>query len=129
MKVKPFSQQLPVRNHDNLVFDKNVFQKHSDLFKGGCKRGLIVGSSGSGKTNTMISLLVHPNGLRFTDIYIYSKSLQQPKYEYLRNIIKPIKQIGYHEYEASEEIIPPSKAKEHSIIIFDDVVCDSQSVI
>lgn len=111
------------------MLDQSVCQKHSDLLKGGCKRGLLVGSSGCGKTNAMISLLLHPNGLRFTNLYIYSKSLHQPKYKYLRNLMKPLNQIGYCEYESSEEIIPPDKANDYSVIIFDDVVCDSQSTI
>lgn len=43
--------------------------------------------------------------------------------------MKPLNQIGYCEYESSEEIIPPDKANDYSVIIFDDVVCDSQSTI
>lgn len=128
MKIRAHSLQLPVKNHDGCAMEKK-FQKHNDLLSGGCKRALIVGSSGCGKTNVMISLIEHPNGLRFSNVYIYSKTLQQEKYEYLRNLLKPLKEIGYYEYYSGEDIIPPKEAAENSVIIFDDIVCDSQSVI
>lgn len=128
MKIEAHSQKLPVKNHDGCSSGKK-FQKHSDLLSYGCKRALIVGSSGCGKTNAMISLLEHPNGLRFGDVYLYSKTLHQEKYEYLRKLLTPLTEIGYHEYSAGDDIIPPKEAAENSVIIFDDVVCDSQSII
>jgi len=33
-----------------------------------------------GKTNVLINLLESPHGVRFENVYVYSKSLQQPKY-------------------------------------------------
>lgn len=121
-------QNLPIKNHDSCSQTKK-YPKHSTLLGEGCKRGLLVGGSGCGKTNVMISLLEHPNGLRFENVYLYSKSLYQPKYDYLRKLLKPIKGLGYFEYDNGVDILPPNEAKENSIIIFDDVVCDSQSVI
>jgi len=44
-------------------------------------RALIVGPSNCGKTNIMLSLIENPNGLKFENVYIVSKSLYQPKYE------------------------------------------------
>lgn len=120
--------RLPISNLDDYASAPKVF-KHSPLLGAGCKRGLIVGSSGCGKTNLMISLLEHPNGLRFENVYLYSKSLYQPKYEYLRNVLQPIKDIGFFEYHADADIVPPKDAKPNSIIIFDDVACDNQSTI
>lgn len=120
-------QTLPIQNHDSKVSIKQ-YQKHGDLL-GGCKRGLIVGGSGCGKTNVIISLLEHPNGLRFENIYLWCKTLFQEKYNYLRKLLKPINGLGYYEYDESSQVIPPNEAKRNSVIIFDDVVCDSQSVI
>ena len=119
---------LPIENNDDFL-PTGQYVKHSILLNGGCKRCLIVGGSGCGKTNVMISLLKHPNGLRFANVYIYSKTLYQPKYDYLRNLLKPIKGLGYNEYDEGAKILSPNEAKENSVIIFDDIVCDSQSII
>lgn len=121
------NQTLPITNHDSKSTIKK-YPKHGILL-GGCKRGLIVGGSGSGKTNVIISLLEHPNGLRFENVYLWSKTLFQPKYDYLRKLLTPITGLGYYEYNESSEIISPNEAKQNSVIIFDDVVCDNQSVI
>nr|CAI5864651.1 unnamed protein product [Callosobruchus analis] len=75
--------------------DEASFRKHGSLFGGESKRALIVGSSGSGKTNIMIILILHPNGLRFSNVYIYCKLPCQPKYQYLRKVLEPLREIGY----------------------------------
>jgi hypothetical protein len=128
MKFHNQKIQLPILNLDSTC-QENQFRKHSGLFGLGCKRGLIVGPSGCGKTNAMISLLLHPNGLRFENIYLYSKSLHQPKYRTLSEILKPMKEIGYYEYDNDKDIISPQEVKPNSILIFDDIVCSNQSII
>nr|CAI5832955.1 unnamed protein product [Callosobruchus analis] len=94
MKIKPAGPKLPVVNYDAPA-QEGVFRKHGSLFGGESKRALIVGASGSGKTNIMISLITHPNGLRFSNVYIYCKS---PYHQYLRKVLEPLKEIGYFEY-------------------------------
>lgn len=128
MKLRKQQQSLPVLNQD-INTSTVSFKRHSNLIGNGCKRGLFVGSSGCGKTNAILCLLLHPNGLRFENVYIYSKSLYQPKYEYLRNVLKPIKEIGFYEFENGTEVIPPHEARSNSVFIFDDVVCCNQNVI
>lgn len=128
MKIEKQKFSLPIKNHDEKVSHKQ-FRKHGALFGGGSKRGLIVGCSGSGKTNVMLTLLEHPNGIRFENVYIYSKSLDQPKYKYLRQLLEPMKEIGYFEYDNDENVISPHKIKPNSVIIFDDIPCHNQSII
>lgn len=128
MKIEKSKISLPVINHDVKTENKKK-QKHGGLFGGQSKRCLLVGASGSGKTNAMISLIEHPNGLRFENVYLFSKSLYQPKYEYLRQLIEPIKEIGYFEYENEQDIIPVNQVNENSIIIFDDIASCRQDVI
>lgn len=128
VKFEKQNYSLPIVNHDSKLTTK-LYHKHSALLGKGCKRGLIVGRSGCGKTNIAISLLLHPNGLRFENVYLYSKSLNQPKYDYLRKVLKPIKEIGYYEYEDASKLVKPSDCKTNSVILFDDVVCENQSVI
>nr|CAI5850159.1 unnamed protein product [Callosobruchus analis] len=121
MKIKPAGPKLPVVNYDAPA-QEGVFRKHGSLFGGESKRALIVGASGSGKTNTMISLITHPNSLRFSNVYIYCKSPYQPKYQYLRKVLELLKEIGYFEYTDDKNIVLPNLIKPNSLIIFDDVV-------
>ena len=44
-------------------------------------RILIVGCSGSGKTNVLINLINEPNDI--DKIYLYARDLSEPKYKYL----------------------------------------------
>ncbi|KYN07160.1 hypothetical protein ALC62_01880 [Cyphomyrmex costatus] len=92
-------------------------------------RAIICGPSNCGKTNVLISFLESPNGVRFENVYVYSKSLQQPKHRYLENLLAPIEEINYFTFSNNSEIIPPSEALPNSIFIFDDVACDKQDAI
>lgn len=118
---------LVVRNID---FSTNSLSKprHSLLLPNTI-RALIVGPSNCGKTNVMIGLIESPNGVKFKNIYLYSKSLYQPKYQYLRELIQPIKGMGFHTFSENEDVLPPDEAKSNSIIIFDDVACEKQNNI
>ena len=42
---------------------------------------MIIGGSGSGKTNALFNLINEQNGI--DKIYLYSRDLSEPKYEYL----------------------------------------------
>ena len=44
-------------------------------------RTLVIGSSGSGKTNKLLNLINEQDGIDKT--YLYAKDLSKPKYEYL----------------------------------------------
>lgn len=104
---------------------KKKKRKHGILLPNSI-RGIIVGPSNCGKTNVMISLLEHPQGLQFENVYIYSKSLYQPKYEYLRKIISSIAGLGYYTFSNNCDVISPEEAKQNSVFIFDDVACEKQ---
>ena len=78
------------------------------------------------KKNAILALLVHPNGLRFENIYVYSKSLNQPKYEFLKNLLEPIDGIQYFPYCDHEDVMMPDKLLPDSVMIFDDIACEKQ---
>lgn len=120
MQLETQDISLPIYNFDS-VCKTNSFIRHSTLFGGTCKRVLIVGPSGSGKTNTLLTLLLHPNGLRFKNIYICCKSLYQEKYEYLKQILQGIPEIGYYEYTDVQEMPTPEKVYNNSVVVFDDI--------
>lgn len=128
MKIQKQKHSLPVVNHDILI-GENHFKKHGALFEGGSKRALVIGPSNCGKTNTILSLIQHPNGLRFENIYLYSKSLYQPKYDYLRLLMKPLKEIGFYEYNDGDSVISPQEIQPNSMMIFDDVATCNQDII
>ena len=49
-------------------------------------RMLIIGGSGSGKTNALLNLIKEQDNKNLIDkIYLYSKDLNEPKYEFLIN--------------------------------------------
>lgn len=126
MILKSYARKFSVDNFDFEPEDEK--NKHGELFPNTI-RAIICGRSNSGKTNLLISLLTHPNGLRFKNIYIYSKSLNQPKYKFLQKIMEGIPLIGYYTFTSNEEVISPAQVKSHSIMIFDDVICDKQNNI
>ena len=43
-------------------------------------RGIIVGKSGSSKTTLLLNLLLRPGWLNYDNLYVFVKSLFQPKY-------------------------------------------------
>lgn len=126
MWIEKQSFSLPIKNH---AIDFNKFRKHAQLFAGGSKRSIVCGPSGCGKTSAIISLLIDENGLRFENVYIYSKSLYQKNYEFLRTLLNSIKEIEYFETAIEEDIVAPNEVKPNSVIIFDDVICTNQSVM
>ena len=61
-------------------------------------RCIICGPSNYDKTNALISLIESPHGIRFENVYVYSKSLFQPKYWYLEELLESINGISYHAF-------------------------------
>jgi hypothetical protein len=86
MKLIPQDVKLPVTNI-KLGSTLKQRNRHSSLFPNSI-RALICGPSASGKTNLMLHLITNPNGLKFENLYVYSKSLYQPKYTHLSDIMK-----------------------------------------
>ena len=67
-----------------LNLDKICNKKSDD--KNWPFRMLIIGLSGSGKTNTLLHLIQNLNKTKPVDkTYLYAKDLSEPKYEFLIN--------------------------------------------
>src|SRR5271165_3861428 len=102
-----------------VIFPKNIF----------C---VIAGATGCGKTNLMIHLLKEKQLLNYSDVYVYSSTLYQPSYEYLKNYYEALENFikdktGHlvkiaHFLDADEEIVDPSTLdkNQNHIMIFDD---------
>ena len=99
--------ELPVTNFDAIVEKDKKDKRHGDLLPSSI-RAVISGPSNCGKTNSLLALLTHPNGLRFENIYVYSKSLNQPKYQFLKQLLDPIEEIKYFAFNDNEEVVAPA---------------------
>ncbi|KAE9522014.1 hypothetical protein AGLY_017576 [Aphis glycines] len=110
--------KLDILNVDTRIIKKT--SRHGPLLPDTI-RAIIVGPSGSVKTNIMYNLITHENGIRFENIYLYSKTSNQEKYVLLKKIIDDIKD--------ADKVIKPNLTKKNSVIIFDDVLCGPQSII
>lgn len=117
--------EIPVRNRDcRTCTSDNAPKRHNELFPD-ILRCIISGPSSSGKTNVLLSLIENKNGLKFENIYIYCKTLDQEKYKYLSEILRPIKSIGFYTFSSSENVLDANQMKKNSLVVFDDVINDS----
>ena len=132
MQVIDFSKKYEIPkgcgNHAE-IFPRNIF----------C---VIAGSTGSGKTNLMVNLLLQENKINYSDVYIYSPTLHQPAYIYLKHsyelmekiIMNKTKQsvkIAHFCDPADKQLIDPVELdkKQNHVMIFDDVMLDDQTAI
>lgn len=119
------SIEIPVRNSDSHSHaGGNPPKRHSDLLPNNV-RCIICGPSGSGKTNVLLSLIESENGLKFENLYLYCKTLDQDKYQYLSEVLKPIDGVGFYTFSSSQNVLDPSQMKKNSLIVFDDVINDT----
>lgn len=127
MKFIEHEVKLAVDNVDPpTVFNKT--SRHGSLFPNTI-RALVVGPSGCGKTNLIYTLLTNVNGIRFHNVYIYSKTLDQPKYRMLCDILKNIDGIKLFTFHDNDKVIAPEKALPNSVFIFDDIICENQNIV
>lgn len=95
-------------------------------------RCLIVGSSGCGKSTLMWNMIVK-NWIPYKNLYIFSKSMDQPVYIELKNIYEKIHQeVDYeiaHFFDHCDDIISVDECEPNSLIIFDDCILEKQSPI
>lgn len=129
MEIIQQNETLSVKNIDYLTANTcTAVSKHGCLLPD-VVRSVITGSSNSGKTNVLFNLITHPNGLKFNNVYIFSKSLTQPKYQLLRKILTTVEGVKYFEFNSSENILHPHEALPYSVIVFDDVSCENQTAV
>lgn len=129
MRFVKQKQQLPVSNLDKIIKGSGKIQKrkkHGPLLPNSV-RCIISGPSNCGKTNVLINLIGQPEGLEFENIYIFSKSLYQDKYQILEKAVP--KEVGYYKYDDNDLVPKPSDAKTNSVMVFDDVSCEKHNNI
>ena len=122
-------------NVDNIINENN--EKHNEkwlFIPNHLYRILIIGESGSGKTNTLLNLLNEQGDI--DKIYLYAKDLGEHKYEYL---IKNRENVGTKHVNNSKAFIKCSNTmddvyeniddynpsrKRKILILFDDMIAD-----
>ena len=116
-------------NLDNIVSNKKENKDNNWSFT-----MLIIGSSGSGKTNTLLHLInnLHP----IDKIYLYATDIHEPKYEYLinkkekagiKNLNDPKAFIEYSDDmdDVLNDINNYNKNRDKKVlIVFDDMIAD-----
>ena len=75
---------------------------------------LIIGGTGSGKTNALFNLINEQNDIK---IYLYAKDLSEPKYEYL---IKKQENVGINHLNDSNAFIECSNTMDDVYEYIDD---------
>ncbi|KAK7595195.1 hypothetical protein V9T40_001628 [Parthenolecanium corni] len=117
---------LPVENIGSLdkqnEENKLLGPRHSTLLPNNI-RAIVCGPSGCGKTSLLFSLLTHPNGVRFKNVYVLSKSLEQEKYKNLKELFSFIPEIKYLPCSNEDEFPDPKDCEGNSIVVVDDVLC------
>lgn len=126
MNFKEQPVKLPIVNFDAVVEPDKKVKRHGELLPSSI-RAVICGPSNCGKTNTLLALITHPNGVRFENIYVYSKSLNQSKYKFLKDLLEPLNGIQYFAFSEHDDVVTPDQALPNSIMIFDDVACEKQN--
>lgn len=128
------SQRVKTNNHISLI-NYDIFCEGDSLSnrKNNTNqlpknvRALVVGPSNSGKTNALLILLFDPFGLIFENVYVFSKSLHQPKYKFLANILSSLSHMKYFPYDENVDVPHPNNVQENSVIIFDDISAEKQN--
>ena len=110
------------------IFPKNIF----------C---VIAGATGSGKTNLMVNLLLQESTINYADVHIYSKTLFQPAYEFLKSRYKMFEKLIKNKtnktvklayFYKNDDVMVDSASlnkDQNHIMVFDDVLLEAQATI
>jgi GTPase SAR1 family protein len=131
MEVVKQKNNFNVQNYDNVASSghtKKEFRRNGDLLPDNL-RCLIIGPSGVGKTNLLLTLLLHPEGLRYRQLYLYTKSPEQQKMKYLTNVMNTVPEIEFTMETNDENVIAVENLPKYSTVVFDDFLRQEQTCI
>ena len=124
-------------NLDAIANENDKYHKKWPYIPDHSYRMLIIGGSGSGKTNALLNLIKEQYNDHFiAEMYLYAKDLNEPKYQFL---IKKHEDVGIKHLIDSKAFIEPSNTmddiynniidynltrKRKVLIVFDDMTAD-----
>jgi len=85
-------------------------------------RLLVIGASGSGKTNAALNIIKSLNGI-FVDVTIVTKNSSEPLYTYLKEKLK--EQCNLYDGIENTPSLDKYDKNDHHLIIFDDMVSET----
>lgn len=124
MKVKKMRVQLPIRSFE--YSGEGQKSRHGPLLPDH-PRMVCCGPSNAGKTDFLLNLLIHKNGIKFKNVYLFCKTLDQPKYRFLERAINQVKGVSFYGFK--DGILSPDEVEDHSVVIFDDINSEDPAVI
>jgi len=98
-------------------------------------RCLLIAPAGSGKTNLLLNILTNDKIFTYDRLYIYSKTISQPKYQLLKDYFSAIEketkeQMAWFFDDTDAVIEPEDLDKDYkNCMIFDDCQLESQKTI
>lgn len=126
------TKKKKVINFDELIEDKTVYRNTNGYLKHPF-RSIVCGSSGSGKTNTVLNLLINKEyKLDYDKVYLYARDLSEEKYQWLikyyndleAKILKKTKEVvkilTYSNKLADIPELETLDKTKQNIMIFDD---------
>ena len=134
MQVVDYSKkfELPKQCGNHVeIFPKKIF----------C---VIAGATGCGKTNLLLNLLLEKQKINYRDVYIYSPTIHQPAYVYLRETFESMEKMIKiktkqsvkiaHFFDPSDEkttLLDPIELdkNQNHVMVFDDVMLEDQTMI
>ena len=64
-----------------------------------------------------MALITDPNSLRFENIYVYFKPLNQPKYVLMKKLLESVEGVGFSAFQDYEQVVASDEARPRSVII------------
>ena len=116
-KLPPLKHYLPIPDNGYNNKYKHIPQWPFRL--------LICGSSGAGKTNLLLNLILQY--LSYDRLFVYAKDLSEPKYEYLQELFND--DDDNVDSEEEEEVVAALFSSDDKVISVDDLDANKQNLI
>lgn len=74
-------------------------------------------------------MMTYENGIKFENVYIYWKTLEQPKYIMFKKILNEVPDVNLFKLHENDTVVASKKALPNSNFIFHNIIFKSQNII